>query len=76
MYLERHSLEVERLRALAMEQAPKVLEYAGAACMASDPLDCLSAIHVPRLVSAGLYDLCTPPYLARVVADGLSKVGF
>jgi hypothetical protein len=59
-----------------MEQAPKVLAYAWAACVASEPLDCLGAIHVPSLVSAGLYDLCTPPYLARAVADGLSKVEF
>ena len=76
MYLGRHSLEVERLRALAMELAPQVLAFAWAACTASDPLDCLSAIHVPSLVSAGLYDLCTPPYLARAMADGLSKVEF
>jgi pimeloyl-ACP methyl ester carboxylesterase len=34
MYLERHSLEVERLRALAMEQDAKAVAYTWAACMA------------------------------------------
>jgi pimeloyl-ACP methyl ester carboxylesterase len=76
VYLERHSLEVERLRALAMEQTPQVLAYAWAACMASDRSDFLNTIHVPSLVIAGLYDLFTPSYLARAVPNGLFKVEF
>jgi 3-oxoadipate enol-lactonase len=73
-YIVGHGLEVERLRALAMEQDAKAVAYAWAACMASDLSDCLRAIHTPSLVIVGLNDLFTPPYLARVVADGLSEV--
>jgi 3-oxoadipate enol-lactonase len=74
LYLERQSLEVERLRALAMEQDAKAVAYTWAACMASDLSDCLRDIHAPSLVIAGLNDLFTPPYLARAVADGLPEV--
>jgi pimeloyl-ACP methyl ester carboxylesterase len=74
MYLERHSPEVERLRALAMEQAAKAVAYTWAACMASDLSDRLREIHAPGLVFTGLNDLFTPPYLARAVAEGLSEV--
>jgi 3-oxoadipate enol-lactonase len=74
MYLERHSLEVERLRALAMEQDAKAVAYTWAARMASDLSDHLSEIHVPSLVIAGLNDLSMPPYMARTVAAGLSEV--
>jgi 3-oxoadipate enol-lactonase len=74
MYLERHSPEVERLRALAMEQDAKAVAYTWAACMASDLSDCLGDIRAPSLVIAGLNDLFTPPYLARAVAEGLSEV--
>jgi 3-oxoadipate enol-lactonase len=73
-YLGGHGQEVERLRTLAMEQDAKAVAYSWAACMASDLSDCLRAIHAPSLVIAGLNDLCTPPYLARVVAEGLSEV--
>jgi 3-oxoadipate enol-lactonase len=73
-YLAAHGQEVERLRTLAMEQDAKAVAYTWAACMASDLSDCLRAIHAPSLVIAGLNDLFTPPYLARVVADGLSEV--
>ena len=66
--------EVERLRALAMEQNAKAVAYTWAACMASDISDRLWAIQAPSLVIAGLSDLLTPPYLARAVADGLSEV--
>lgn len=66
--------EVERLRALAMDQDAKAVAYTWAACMASDLSDRLRAIHAPSLVIAGLNDLFTPPYLARAVADGLSEV--
>jgi 3-oxoadipate enol-lactonase len=74
MYLERHSLEVEHLRALAMEQDAKAVAYTWAACMASDLSECLREIHAPSLVIAGLHDLFTPPYLARAVAEGIFKV--
>jgi aminoacrylate hydrolase len=73
-YLVGHGPEVERLRALAMEQDAKAVAYIWAACMASDLSDCLRAIHIPSLVIAGLNDLFMPLYLARVVADGLSEV--
>jgi pimeloyl-ACP methyl ester carboxylesterase len=71
---ECHGQEVERLRALAMEQDAKAVAYTWAACMASDLSGCLWDIHAPSLVIAGLHDLFTPPYLARAVADGLSGV--
>lgn len=73
-YFERHSPQVEHLRALAMEQDAKAVAYTWAACMASDVSDCLRDIHAPSLVIAGLNDLFTPPYVARAVAEGLSKV--
>jgi 3-oxoadipate enol-lactonase len=66
--------EVERLRALAMEQNAKAVAYTWAACMASDISDRPWAIHAPSLVIAGLSDLLTPPYLARAVAGGLTGV--
>jgi pimeloyl-ACP methyl ester carboxylesterase len=74
VYLERHSSEVEHLRALAMEQNARAVAYTWAACMASDLSDCLRDIRAPSLVIAGLNDLFTPPYLARAVAEGLSEV--
>ena len=73
-FFDRHSPEVEHLRALAMEQNAKAVAYTWAACMASDLSDCLRDIHTPSLVIAGLNDLFTPPYLARAVAEGLSEV--
>jgi pimeloyl-ACP methyl ester carboxylesterase len=73
-YFERHSSEVEYLRALAMEQDAKAVAYTWAACMASDLKDRLRDIRPPSLVITGLNDLFTPPYLARAVADGLSEV--
>jgi 3-oxoadipate enol-lactonase len=69
-----HGQEVERLRALAMEQDAKAVVYTWAACMAADLSDRLRAIHAPSLVIAGLNALFMPPYLARAVADGLSEV--
>jgi pimeloyl-ACP methyl ester carboxylesterase len=72
-YLDRHSPEVERLRALAMEQNAKAVAYTWAACMASDLSDRLRDIRAPSLVIAGLNDLFTPPYLARAVAEGLVR---
>jgi 3-oxoadipate enol-lactonase len=73
-YLERHRLEVERLRALTMEQNAKAVAYSWAACLGSDLSDRLRDIRVPSLVIAGLNDLFTPPYLARAVAEGLFEV--
>jgi pimeloyl-ACP methyl ester carboxylesterase len=74
LHLDHHGPEVERLRALAMEQNPKAVAYTWAACMSSNLLECLRDIHVPSLVIAGLNDLFTPPYLARAVAEQLSEV--
>lgn len=73
-YLERHTAEVECLRALLMEQKAKAVAYTWAACLASDLTDSLKDIRVPSLVIGGLNDLFTPPYLARAVAEGLSDV--
>jgi pimeloyl-ACP methyl ester carboxylesterase len=73
-YLERHTVEVECLRALLMEQNAKAVAYTWAACLASDLTDSLGEIRVPSLVIGGLNDLFTPPYLARAVAEGLSDV--
>jgi pimeloyl-ACP methyl ester carboxylesterase len=73
-YLERHTSEVERLRALAMEQDARTVAYTWAACQASDLTDKLGQIQAPSLVIAGLNDLFTPPYLARSVAEGLADV--
>jgi hypothetical protein len=80
MYLERHSLEVEHLRALAMEQDAKAVAYTWAACMASDLSECLREIHAPSLVIAGLHDLFTPPYLGasggrRDLQGGIGSMG-
>jgi pimeloyl-ACP methyl ester carboxylesterase len=73
-YLERHTAEVEYLRALAMEQNAKAVAYTWAACLASDLTGSLKDIRVPSLVISGLNDLFTPPYLARAVAEELSEV--
>jgi 3-oxoadipate enol-lactonase len=73
-YLERHTAEVERLRAVAMQQKAKAVAYTWAACLAFDLAGKLGEIRVPSLLIAGLNDLFTPPYLARAVADGLLEV--
>jgi pimeloyl-ACP methyl ester carboxylesterase len=73
-YRERHTSEVERLRALVMEQDAHAVAYTWAACLASDLTDKLGKIQAPSLVIAGLNDLLTPPYLARAVAEGLADV--
>jgi pimeloyl-ACP methyl ester carboxylesterase len=73
-YLERHVREVERLRAIVMEQDSKTVAYAWAACLASGADGDLGKIRAPTLVIAGLHDLLTPPYLAREVAAGLIDV--
>ena len=74
IYLERHTPEVERLRALAMQQSSKAVAYTWAACLAFDLAGKLGQIRAPSLLIAGLNDLFTPPYLARAVAEGLSEV--
>ena len=74
IYLDRHTPEVERLRALAMEQDARAVAYTWAACLASDLTDKLGKIQAPSLVIAGLNDLFSPPYLARSVAEGLAEV--
>jgi 3-oxoadipate enol-lactonase len=73
-YLERHGPEVERLRAIVMDQDSKTVAYAWAACLASDVDGDLSQIRVPSLVIAGMSDLFAPPYLAREVATALFEV--
>ena len=70
--LERYTSEVTLLRALALEQDPKVVADTWAACLAFDVRGRLREIRVPGLVIAGMHDLFTPPYLARPVAEGLS----
>jgi len=73
-YVEKHSLEVERLRAIVMDQDSKTVAYAWAACLASGVDGDLGEIRVPTLVIAGMNDLFTPPYLAREVASALIEV--
>jgi pimeloyl-ACP methyl ester carboxylesterase len=73
-YLERRIAEVERLRAMALEQNARAVAYTWAACLSSSLADELGDIRAPSLVIAGLNDLFTPPYLAREVAQGLMAV--
>jgi pimeloyl-ACP methyl ester carboxylesterase len=72
--LDHHTLAVEHLRVLAMEQDAKAVAYTWAACMASDLSNLLRDVHPPSLIIAGSNDLFTPPYMARAVAEGLSEV--
>jgi pimeloyl-ACP methyl ester carboxylesterase len=73
-WLERHHPEVERIRAIVMDQDSKAVAYAWAACLASDVDADLGGIRVPSLIIAGMNDLFTPPYLAREVAAALFDV--
>jgi pimeloyl-ACP methyl ester carboxylesterase len=73
-YLERRIAEVERLRAMALEQNARAVAYSWAACLSASLADELGDIRAPSLVIAGLNDLFTPPYLARAVAQGLMSV--
>jgi len=57
-----------------MKQDTKAVAYTWAACLAADLWDCLWGIYALSLVIAGLNNLYTAPYLARVVMDGLSMV--
>jgi pimeloyl-ACP methyl ester carboxylesterase len=73
-YFKRRIADVERLRAMAMEQDAKAVAYTWAACLSASVVDELGAIRAPTLVIAGLNDLFTPPYLAREVAKELLAV--
>jgi len=73
-YLKRRVPEVDRLRAIVMEQDSRTVSYAWAACLAAGVDGDLAEIRVPSLVIAGMNDLFTPPYLAREVAAGLFDV--
>jgi pimeloyl-ACP methyl ester carboxylesterase len=73
-FLERHDPEVERIRAIVMEQDSKAVAYAWAACLASDVDADLGELRIPSLIIAGMNDLFTPPYLAREVAAALVDV--
>jgi 3-oxoadipate enol-lactonase len=73
-YMERHTAEVRRLRAIAMEQDAKVVAYAWAACLASDVTNIIGEVRAPSLIIAGLHDVFTPPHLAREVTAGLVDV--
>jgi pimeloyl-ACP methyl ester carboxylesterase len=73
-YFDRRLAEVERLRAMAMEQDAKAVAYTWAACLSASLGDELGAITAPTLVIAGMNDLFTPPYLAREVAQELLVV--
>ena len=72
--MARHGAEVERLRAMALEQDARAVAYAWAACLAVDLGADLGAIQAPSLVIAGFNDFFTPPYLSRAVAAGLRTV--
>lgn len=63
--------EVERLRTLVLEQDPRAVAYAWAACLALDLDERLAEVTTPSLIIAGSHDLFTPPYLARAVASRL-----
>jgi pimeloyl-ACP methyl ester carboxylesterase len=73
-YLERRIAEVERLRAMAMEQNTRAVAYTWAACLSTSLVGELGDIRAPSLIIAGLNDLFTPPYLAREVARELPTV--
>jgi pimeloyl-ACP methyl ester carboxylesterase len=65
--------EVERLRTLVLEQDPRSVAYAWAACLAVNLGERLPEIITPSLIIAGSHDLFTPPYMARTVAERLRE---
>jgi pimeloyl-ACP methyl ester carboxylesterase len=69
-----HPPEMQRLRALILEQDAWAIAYSWVACLSCDLRDELGQITAPSLVIAGFKDLFTPPYLARAVAEGLTEV--
>jgi pimeloyl-ACP methyl ester carboxylesterase len=69
-----HTAEMERVRALMLEQDAGAVAYTWVACLACDLRAQVAQIKVPSMIIAGLNDLFTPPYLARGVAEGLAEV--
>jgi 3-oxoadipate enol-lactonase len=69
-----HAVEMERLRALILEQNAWAVAYTWVACLACDLRAEVGQIKAPCLIIAGLNDLFAPPYLARGVAEGLAEV--
>ena len=69
-----HAVEMERLRALILEQNAWAVAYTWVACLACDLRAEVGQIKAPSLIIAGLNDLFAPPYLARGVAEGLAEV--
>ena len=69
-----HAVEMERLRALILEQDAWAVAYTWVACLACDLRAEVAQIKAPSLIIAGLNDLFAPPYLARGVAEGLAEV--
>jgi 3-oxoadipate enol-lactonase len=65
--------EIERLRTLVLEQDPRAVAYAWAACLAVNLGERLTEISTPSLIMAGSYDLFTLPYQARTVAERLRE---
>jgi non-heme chloroperoxidase len=66
--------EMEQLRSLILEQNAGAVAYTWVACSACDLRVEIGQIKAPALIIAGLSDLFAPPYLARVVAEGLAEV--
>jgi pimeloyl-ACP methyl ester carboxylesterase len=66
--------EMEQLRSLILEQNAGAVAYTWVACLACDLRVEIGQIKAPALIIAGLSDLFAPPYLARVVAEGLAEV--
>jgi 3-oxoadipate enol-lactonase len=73
-YLEAHTSERRRLRALALAQSAEVVAYAWVACLTCDLSGAVRAVSAPSLIIAGQSDLFTPPYLVRAVARELADV--
>jgi pimeloyl-ACP methyl ester carboxylesterase len=69
-----HTIEMERLRSMILEQNTWAVAYTWGACLACDLRVEIGQLKVPSLIIAGLNDLFAPPYLARGVAEGLSEV--
>jgi 3-oxoadipate enol-lactonase len=73
-YLEAHTFNSRRLRALVLAQPAAVVAYAWLACLTCDLRSAVRAVRAPSLIIAGRSDLFTPPYLARAVARELANV--
>jgi 3-oxoadipate enol-lactonase len=68
------AVEMERVRALMLEQDAWAVANTWVACLACDLRAEVAQIKAPSLMIAGLNDLFAPPYLARGVAEGLAEV--